>query len=158
MSALFSFFQSREYEQYRLDSWGSTVLWREALTVTYKTSMEAFQYCPVKCCAVDISASTIASDNSFECDSSKCEFTDDQIEISHGIEFNLSNQFSLNVCANICDISGEVSGNFGTIRSNLSASTLATSQSILPKTAHYLTPIQTPPSSPTSTKKSHQHQ
>ena len=39
----------------------------EAFTVAYRTSMGAFQYCQVKRCAVEIDASTIASDNSFKC-------------------------------------------------------------------------------------------
>ena len=44
-----------------------SVIW-EAFIVTYKTSMDAFlfQYCPVKCCAVEVDASTIASDDSFD--------------------------------------------------------------------------------------------
>ena len=97
-------------------------------------------------------ASTIASDNSFKCEFAKCGFTDDQIEISHKVEFDLPNQSSLDVCANIYSIIGDVNGDSGTIRSNLSAATIATSQSVLPKTINYLTPIPTLPSSPPSTK------
>ena len=109
--------------------------------MAYRTSMEAFQYCPVKYCAVEIDASTIASDDSFDYDFAKCGFTDDQIEIFHKIEFDLSNQFSLNVCADICGILSDVNSDSGTIRSNISAATLATFQSALPKTINYLTPI-----------------
>ena len=44
----------------------------------------------MKCCAVEVDASTIASDNSFDRDFSKCGFTDNQIEILHKIEFGLT--------------------------------------------------------------------
>ena len=114
--------------------------------------MEAFQYCPMKCCAVEVDASTIASDNSFDRDFSKCGFTDNQIEIPHKIKFDLTNQFSLNVCANICGIFNDVNGDSGTIRSNLSDAALAISQSVLQKNIDYLAPIQKPPSSPEITK------
>ena len=114
--------------------------------------MEALQYCLVKYCAVEIDTSTIASKDSVDCDFAKCGFTNDQIEIPHEIEFDLSNQFSSNVCANICDILGDVNGDSSTIRWNLSDATLATSQSVVPKIIDYLTPIQTPPGSPPSTK------
>ena len=124
----------------------------EAFTVFYRTSMETFQYCPVKCCAVEIDASTIASDNSFDHDFAKCGFIGNQIEIPHKIEFDLPNHFSLNICANIRGIISDVNSNSGTSRSNVSDVTIATSQSILPKTIDYLTSIQKPPSSPTSTK------
>ena len=93
--------------------------------------MEAFQYFPVECCSIEIDASTIASDDSFDYDFAKCGFTDNQIEIPHKIEFNLTNQFSLNVCVDFCGILGDANSDSGTIRSNLSDNTLATSQSIL---------------------------
>ena len=60
------------------------VVW-EAFTVSYKTSMEAFQYCPVRNCAIERDNSTIASDKSFYREFVKCGFTDDLIEISSEI-------------------------------------------------------------------------
>ena len=48
-----------------------SVVW-EAFTVSYRTNMEARQYCPLKNCAIEIDASTIASNDSFDCDFVKC--------------------------------------------------------------------------------------
>ena len=42
----------------------SSVAW-EAFTVSYKTSMEPYQYCPTYRCTIERDTSTIASDNSF---------------------------------------------------------------------------------------------
>ena len=53
-----------------------SMVW-ESFTVVYRTSIKAFQYCTVKCCAVEIDASTSASDDSFKCNFAKCGFTDD---------------------------------------------------------------------------------
>lgn len=60
------------------------VVW-EAFTELYRTIMEAFQYCPLENCTIDKDALTIASDDSFDCDFTKCGFTNDLIEISHKI-------------------------------------------------------------------------
>ena len=114
--------------------------------------METFQYCPLKNCAIERDASTIVSDASFDRDFAKCGFTNDLIEIPHKIEFDLTHQVSLHVCANICDIFGDVNGDSGTIRSNLSDATLATSQSVLPIPINYLVSIQTPSSTSASTQ------
>ena len=120
--------------------------------MAYRTSMEAFQYCPVKYCAVEIDASTIASDDSFDYDFAKCRFTGDLIEIPCEIEFDLTHQVSLHVCADICGILGYVNKDSGTVRSNLSTATLATSQLVLPIPINYLVQIQTPRSASVSTK------
>ena len=53
-----------------------SVLWKD-FTVAYRTSMEAFQYCPVKCYTVEIDASAIESNNNSKSDFAKCGFTDD---------------------------------------------------------------------------------
>ena len=57
-----------------------SIVW-EAFIVSYKASMELFQYCPVRNGAIDKDTSTIASDNSFDREFAKCGFTDDVIEI-----------------------------------------------------------------------------
>ena len=66
-----------------------SIMW-EAFTVLYRTSTEVFQYYPLENCAIEIDASVIASDDSFDRDFSKCGFTDNQIEILHKIEFGLT--------------------------------------------------------------------
>ena len=42
-----------------------SVAW-EAFTVSYKASMEPYQYCPTCHCAIERDTSTIASDDSFD--------------------------------------------------------------------------------------------
>ena len=106
--------------------------------------MDEFQYFLLKNCAIERDLSMIASDDSFDCDFAKWGLTYNLIEIPHEIEFNLIHQVSLNVGADICGILGDVNGDSGTIRSNLSDATLTTSQSVLPKPVNYLVPIQTP--------------
>ena len=78
--------------------------------MSYKTSMEAFQYCPVRNCAIKRDTSTIASGESFNCKFAKCRFTDDLIEIPHKIEFDLVHQVSFHVCPNICGLLGDENG------------------------------------------------
>lgn len=50
----------------------------------------------------------------------------------------------MHVCANICGILGDINRESGTIRVNLLAATLVTSQSVLPIPINYLVPIQPP--------------
>ena len=57
----------------------------EAITVLYKTSMEVFQYCPMRNCAIKRDTSTIVFNESFDREFAKCGFTDDLIEIPHKI-------------------------------------------------------------------------
>ena len=54
------------------------------------------------------------------------------------IEFDLTNQVSLYIGADICGILGDIKGNSGTIRTDCSDATAATSKSILPKPINYL--------------------
>ena len=121
--------------------------------MSYKTSMEAFQYFPMTNCAIKRDASTIASDDSFDRDFAKCGFTNDLIESPYKIEFDLIHQVSLHVCADICGILGDENGDSGTIRLVLSAVTIATSQIVPPRSIDYLIPRSTPPSPSASTLK-----
>ena len=66
------------FEIYAVIIFGS-VVWK-AFTVSYKTSMEPFQYCPVRRCANERNTSTIASDNSFDCEFARCVLTKDMIK------------------------------------------------------------------------------
>ena len=50
----------------------------------------------------------------------------------------------LHVGADICGILGDINGDSGTIRTDLSEATLATSKSVLPTPINYRIPIQTP--------------
>ena len=89
--------------------------------------MEAFQYCPLKNCAIEKDVSTIASDNSFDRGFAKYECIDNLIKVLHKIEFDLTLQVSVYVCTDICGILRDVNGDFGSIRSNLLDATLVTS-------------------------------
>ena len=128
-----------------------SIVW-ESFTVSYRTSMEEFQYCSLKNCAIERDALTNEFDDSFDRDFAKCGFTNDQIEIPHETEFDLTHQVSLHVYVAICGILSDVNGDSGTIRSNLSDATLCISQLVLPKPINYLVPMQKPPSAPVSTK------
>ena len=103
--------------------------------------MEAFQYCSLRNCVVERDLSTIASDDSFDRDFAKWGLTDDLIEVPPEIEFDLTNQVSLHVGTDIYGILGDVNGDSGTIRLNLSDATLATSKSVLPTPINYIVPI-----------------
>ena len=127
-----------------------SVVW-EAFTVSYKISMEVFQYCPIKSCAIERDNSTIASDKSFGRDFVKCGFTDDVIEIPAEIEFNLVHQVSLHVCPDIVGLLGDENGDTGTIRLMCSDVTIATSKTAPPTPINYLTPRPTPLIPKTST-------
>ena len=77
-----------------------SVVW-EAFTVSYKVSMEPFQYYPVKNCAIKKDTSTITLDQSFDQEFVKRGFTNDLIEIPDEVEFNLLHQMTLHLCPNI---------------------------------------------------------
>lgn len=53
-----------------------SVLW-EAFTVEYKFKMDYYQYCPIKCCAVEIDNSSIDSDKSVDREFARRGFTND---------------------------------------------------------------------------------
>ena len=64
------------------------------------------------------------------------------------IEFDLTNQVSLHIGADTCGILGNIKGDSGTIRTDCSDATAATSHSHLPKPINYLIktiPINTDP-------------
>ena len=54
------------------------------------------------------------------------------------IEFDLTNQVSLHIGADLCGILGDIKGDSGTIRTDCSDATAATSHSHLPKPINYL--------------------
>ena len=89
----------------------------------YKVSMEPYQYCPIRCCAIKRDTSTIASDNSFDHEFSKCGLSDDMIEISKYIHLDPVQQITLHICPDIVGNLGDENGNSGTIRSNYSNAT-----------------------------------
>ena len=96
--------------------------------MSYKTSMEAFQYYPVKNCAIERHTSAIASDKSFDWKYAKYGFTDDLIEIRSEIEFDLRYQMTLHLCPDIVGLLGDENGDSCTIRSNCTDATIATSK------------------------------
>ena len=117
----------------------------EAFTVSYKTSMEAFQYCPIKNCAIERDNTTIASDKSFDREFAKCGFTDDVIEIPTEIEFDLRHQVTIHLCSDIVGFLGNENSDTGTIRSNYSDATIATSKTSPSTPIDYLIPRPKPP-------------
>ena len=69
-----------------------------------------------------------------------------EIDVPPEIEFDLTNQVSLHIGADICGILGDINGDSGTINTNCSAATAATSKSLLPTPINYL--IKKPPTTP----------
>ena len=65
------------------------------------------------------------------------------------IEFDLTNQVSLRIGADICGILGDIKSNSGTIRTDCLDATADTSKSILPTPINYL--IKRPPKTPAAT-------
>ena len=121
-----------------------SVVW-EAFTVSYKASMEPFQYCPVKNCAIERETSTIASDESFDREFAKCGFTDDMIEILDEVEFDLRHQMTLHLYSDIVGHLGDENSDSGTIRLNCSNATIATSKTAASTPIDYLIPHPKPP-------------
>ena len=127
-----------------------SIVWEDFLD-PYRTSMKAFQYCPLRKCVVERTAATDASmivtddfGNSFDCDFSNLGLTEDLWEVPHKIKFDMTYQVSLLVGTIICGILGNINGDSGTIRSNLSAAALVTFKSVLPTPINYLNSSQTP--------------
>ena len=113
--------------------------------MSYKASMEPFQYSPVKNCAIERDTSTILSDKSFDWEFAKCGFTDDMIEIPSEIEFNLRYQMTLHLCPNIVGLLGDENGDSNTIRSNCLDATIATSKTAPSTPIDYPIPHPKPP-------------
>ena len=107
------------------------VLW-EAFTDLYSTSMDAFQYYPLKNCSIErtsvTGSSIIVSDDNFDCDFTKWELTNNLQEVPNEIEFDLTYQVSLHISADICGIFGSIKRDYGTTRSNLSDATFTSSK------------------------------
>ena len=121
----------------------SSVAWK-AFTVTYKASMEPYQYCPTRRCAIKRGTSTIASDNSFDCEFSNCWLSDVMIEIPEFVELNLVQQITLHICPDIVGLLGDKNGYSGTIRSDCSDATIATSKTAPFEIINYLEPPPPP--------------
>ena len=115
--------------------------------MSYKVSMEQepFQYCPVKNCAIEKDTSTIASDESFDREFAKCGFTNDLIEITDEVEFNLRHQMTLNFCPDIVGLLGDKNGDSGASRSNCLDATIATSKTAPSTPIDYLIQRPKPP-------------
>ena len=82
----------------------------EAFTVSYKTSIEPFQYCPVRHCAIERNTSTITSSGNFDCEFAKCGLTDDMIKIPFVIKFNLVHQVTMHIYPAIFGLLGDENG------------------------------------------------
>mmetsp|Transcript_13319 Transcript_13319/g.13136 ORF Transcript_13319/g.13136 Transcript_13319/m.13136 type:complete len:304 (-) Transcript_13319:117-1028(-) len=122
-----------------------SVVW-EAFTVSYKASMEAFQYCPVRNCAIKRDTSTIALDElSLDREFSKCGFTEDVIEIPAEVEFNLKHQMTLHLYSDIVGFLGDENGDSGTIRSIYMDTTITTSKTAPSTPINYLILRPKPP-------------
>ena len=116
-----------------------------SLYYVIQKSMEAFQYSPVKKFAIERDNTTIASDESFDREFAKCGFADDVIEIPSEIEFDLRHQMTLHLYPDIVGLLGDENGDTGTIRSNCSDATIATSKTAPSTPIDYLTPRPKPP-------------
>ena len=107
--------------------------------------MDQYQYCPNKCCAVEIDNSSIESDDSVDREFARCGFTDDVLTIPDVVQLDLPHQFTLHLYPDINGILGDENGDSTTFKSNLSAATLATSKTAPNDTIQYLVPCQKPP-------------
>ena len=117
----------------------------EAFTVSYKASMEPYQYCPIRCCAIERDTSTITSDDSFDREFAKCGLSVDMIDIPTVIEFDSVQQITLHICPNIVGLLENENGDSGTIRLGVSDATMVTSKTAPFATISYLEPLSTPP-------------
>ena len=102
-----------------------SVVW-EAFSVEYKFKMDQYQYCPLKCCGVEIDNSSIESNDSVDKEFARCGFTDNVLAISDEVHLDLQHQFTLHLCPDINGIFGDEKGDSATFKSNVSAATIAT--------------------------------
>ena len=121
-----------------------SVAW-EAFTVSYKASIEPYQYCPTRCCAIERDTSTIASNNSFDREFSKCGLSNDMIEISEFVHLDPVQQITLHICPDIVGLFSDENGDSGIIRSDFSNATIATSKTAPFVIINYLQPPPPPP-------------
>ena len=89
-----------------------SVAW-EAFTVSYKASMEPYQYCPTRRCAIERDTLTIASNASFDREFSKCWLSDDMIEIPEFVHLDPVQQITLHIYPGIVGLLGDVKQRFG---------------------------------------------
>ena len=89
-----------------------SVTW-EAFIVTYKASMEPYQYYPIRWCAIERDTLTIASDDSFDCEFSKCGLSNDVIEVPKYVHLDPVQQITLHICPDIVGIRGDEKQRFG---------------------------------------------
>ena len=116
-----------------------SVVW-EAFTARYKMKMDAFQFCHIKQCAVELDSLTIDSTKSTDLDFTKIEFSEDLLILPNEILFNPKNQFTLHVCLDVNGLHGNENGDSGTIRSNWSDATLGTFKTAPSEPLNYLIP------------------
>ena len=121
-----------------------SIVW-EAFTVSYKTSMEPYQYCPMRGCAIEKVTPTITFDDSFDCEFSKCGLSDDMINIPDLIELDPVQQIMLHIYPDIVGLLGGENGDSGMIRSDCSAAIIATSKTAPFEIINYLEPPPIPP-------------
>ena len=130
-----------------------SVVW-EAFTVGYKIKMEAFQFCPIKDCAIELDNSTIDSNKSFDVEFARCGFTEDVLIFPKEIALDPGNQITLHLCPDINGLLGDKNGDSGTITSNCSDAILGTFKTAPSEPINYLIPRSTtpivPPTAPPS--------
>ena len=126
-----------------------SVVW-EAFTVGYKLKMDAFQFCPLKQCAVEIDNSTIDSTESTDLDFARCGFTEDLLILPKEISLDPKNQFTVHVCLDVNGLLGDKNGDSGTIRSDCSDATLGTFKTAPSEPINYLIPRSTIPTIPST--------
>ena len=110
--------------------------------------MSSFVYCNTKQCAVEITAnkspstgSSIASDDSANLNSMLSRFgLEQQVENKDNwdVSFVLSQQVSLHISADCGGIRGDAAGDSGTVRTDCSTATLATTKAYLEPPINYL--------------------
>ena len=109
--------------------------------------MKEFQYCLIRKCAIERLGPTDASMTSTIASNDSATSIDqcfakwglhNDFDVPPEIEFDLTNQVSLHIGADICGILGDIKGDSGTIRTDCSDATAATSKSLLPTPINYL--------------------
>ena len=114
-----------------------SVVW-EAFTARYKKKMDAFQFCHIKQCAVELDNWTIGSTESTDLDFTRMGFTEDLQILPKEILFDPKNQFTLHVCPDVNGLLSDENGDSGTIRSYCSDATLGTFKTAPSEPINYL--------------------
>ena len=92
----------------------------------YKIKVDAYQFYPVKNCAMELDNSTIDSNKNVDHEFTRCGFTDDVLVIPPEIALDLKHQITLHLYPGINGLLGDKNGDSGTITSNCSGATLGT--------------------------------